>query len=308
MAQGPKIRLGQFGRAIRREDGKIVDNDDVVSGIVLLRKGADSDNVLKGIHAKVKELNDRHPSARSENRSIHRPQRAGAIHHPHRAAQSDRRHHSGGHHSVSVPREHARGADCRPHHSLFAAVCVHLPQPAPHSRESAVAGRARFRHGGGWRGGHGREHRAPPAHASDRATASGSSVGDQIRAAAHEVQRPVFYAIAIIITAYIPDLHAAARGRAAVQAHGLDRGVRAAGRVAVFDSGVAGARELSVPPRREGMAQSGDARPDRALSQSRALGHPRTLGGGRRGGTGARRDRVSSLERDHRLRVPAAPR
>ena len=30
------------------------------------------------------------------------------------------------------------------------------------------------------------------------------SVGDQIRAAAHEVQRPVFYAITIIITAYIP--------------------------------------------------------------------------------------------------------
>src|SRR6204780_4097955 len=35
VAQGPKIRLGQFGRAIRHEDGKLVDNDDVVSGIVL---------------------------------------------------------------------------------------------------------------------------------------------------------------------------------------------------------------------------------------------------------------------------------
>src|SRR5262249_40833506 len=29
--QGPKIRLGQFARAIRREDGKIIDNGDVVS-------------------------------------------------------------------------------------------------------------------------------------------------------------------------------------------------------------------------------------------------------------------------------------
>src|SRR6516162_4540862 len=57
--QGPKIRLGQFARAIHREDGKIVDNDDVVSGILLLRKGADADQVLKDIHAKVKELNDR---------------------------------------------------------------------------------------------------------------------------------------------------------------------------------------------------------------------------------------------------------
>src|SRR6516162_7762239 len=32
VAQGPKIRLGQFARAIHRENGKIVDNDDVVSG------------------------------------------------------------------------------------------------------------------------------------------------------------------------------------------------------------------------------------------------------------------------------------
>jgi cobalt-zinc-cadmium resistance protein CzcA len=57
--QGPKIRLGQFARATHREDGKIVDNPDVVSGIVLLRKGADADQVLKDIHEKVKELNDR---------------------------------------------------------------------------------------------------------------------------------------------------------------------------------------------------------------------------------------------------------
>jgi cobalt-zinc-cadmium resistance protein CzcA len=59
VAQGPKIRLGQFGRAIHREDGKIIDNGDVVSGIVLLRKGANADEALRGINAKVKELNDR---------------------------------------------------------------------------------------------------------------------------------------------------------------------------------------------------------------------------------------------------------
>jgi heavy metal efflux system protein len=59
VAQGPKIRLGQFARAIHREDGKIIDNDDVVSGIVLLRKDADADLALRGIHAKVQELNDR---------------------------------------------------------------------------------------------------------------------------------------------------------------------------------------------------------------------------------------------------------
>ena len=59
VAQGPKVRLGQFARAFHREDGKIVDNDDVVSGILLLRKGANADEALAGIHAKVKELNDR---------------------------------------------------------------------------------------------------------------------------------------------------------------------------------------------------------------------------------------------------------
>jgi len=58
VAQGPKIRLGQFARAIHREDGRIIDNDDVVSGIVLLRKGANADEALAGIHAKVEELND----------------------------------------------------------------------------------------------------------------------------------------------------------------------------------------------------------------------------------------------------------
>src|SRR6202166_806481 len=59
VAQGPKIRLGQFAKAIHREDRKIIDNDDVVSGIVLLRKGANADEALAGIHAKVAELNDR---------------------------------------------------------------------------------------------------------------------------------------------------------------------------------------------------------------------------------------------------------
>src|SRR5712691_7591667 len=58
VAQGPKIRLGQVARAIRHEDGKLVNNDDVVSAIVLLRKGADADPTLVALHAKVQELND----------------------------------------------------------------------------------------------------------------------------------------------------------------------------------------------------------------------------------------------------------
>src|ERR1700733_4215814 len=58
VAQGPKIRLGQFARSTHLPDGRIVDNDDVISGIVLLRKGADSDTALEGIHKKEDELNN----------------------------------------------------------------------------------------------------------------------------------------------------------------------------------------------------------------------------------------------------------
>ncbi len=58
VAQGPKIRLGQFARSTRFSRGTLVDNPDVVSGIALLRKGADADTALQGLHAKVKEMND----------------------------------------------------------------------------------------------------------------------------------------------------------------------------------------------------------------------------------------------------------
>jgi heavy metal efflux system protein len=57
--QGPKIRLGQTGRTYHREDGTEVDSGDVVSGLLLLRKGADADTTLQAIHEKVKELNER---------------------------------------------------------------------------------------------------------------------------------------------------------------------------------------------------------------------------------------------------------
>src|SRR5271170_4743612 len=59
VVQAPKIRLGQIGKAIHREDGKVIDDDDVVEGIVLLRKGANADETLVAIHNKVKELNEK---------------------------------------------------------------------------------------------------------------------------------------------------------------------------------------------------------------------------------------------------------
>jgi cobalt-zinc-cadmium resistance protein CzcA len=56
--QGPKIRLGQISKTYRDNQGRLIDNPDVVEGSVLLRKGADADPVLKSIEAKVKEIND----------------------------------------------------------------------------------------------------------------------------------------------------------------------------------------------------------------------------------------------------------
>ena len=58
VSQGPRIRLGQFAKAIRKEDGRVIDNPDVVSGIALLRKGANTDEALRGLHAKIAEMND----------------------------------------------------------------------------------------------------------------------------------------------------------------------------------------------------------------------------------------------------------
>src|SRR5271155_2769160 len=58
VTQGPRIRLGQIGKGINKTDGTIADNDDVVEGIVLLRKGANADETLVAIHEKVKQLNE----------------------------------------------------------------------------------------------------------------------------------------------------------------------------------------------------------------------------------------------------------
>jgi len=59
VTQGPKIRLGKLGKAIHRQDGMVVDDDDVVEGIVQMRKDADPHSTLEALHAKVKYLNER---------------------------------------------------------------------------------------------------------------------------------------------------------------------------------------------------------------------------------------------------------
>lgn len=57
VTQGPRIRLGKVGKALRISAEKVVDDDDVVEGIVLMRKGAEAHSAIVGIHDKVKDLN-----------------------------------------------------------------------------------------------------------------------------------------------------------------------------------------------------------------------------------------------------------
>ncbi len=199
--QGSRIRLGQFGRAIHRADGKIIDNDDVVAGIVLLRKGADGDSTLAAIHAKVEELNDhilppgvkvvpfldRSDLLRLTTGTVMRNLTEGIL-------------------LVSVILfvflGNIRGALIVtltiPFSLLFASICLdlrHIPanllslgaldfgmivEGAVVMIENIV-----------------RILSHPGSHAD-------KSVPERISIAAHEVQRPVFYSIAIIIVAYLP--------------------------------------------------------------------------------------------------------
>ena len=199
VTQGAKIRLGQNGKAIHRADGRILDNDDVVEGIVLLRKGAEADSTLKAIEAKVREMNehilppgvtivpflDRSDLVHYTTHTVLHNLTEGII-------------------LVVVVLfaflGNARGALIValtiPFSLLFASICLNLRQiPANLLSLGAldfgmvvdgavVMVENIVRHLG---------HNDVPQPPQQR-----------IREAAHEVQRPVFYAIAIIITAYLP--------------------------------------------------------------------------------------------------------
>jgi cobalt-zinc-cadmium resistance protein CzcA len=202
VSQGPKIRLGQFARGIHREDGKIVDNDDVVSGIVLLRKGANADEALRGIHAKVEELNDHilPPGVKV----VPFVDRSDLLHFTTHTVL----------HNLTegiilvviilfLFLGNVRGAIIValtiPFALLFAATCLNLKGiPANLLSLGAldfgmvVDGAVVMVEN-------------IVRHLSQRQNGSGSKTTMQaIGEAVHEVQRPVFYAIAIIITAYLP--------------------------------------------------------------------------------------------------------
>ena len=200
VSQGPKIRLGQFARAIRREDGRILDNDDVVSAWVPMRKGAEAEAALKLLHEKVKEMNDHilPPGVKI----VPFIDRSELVHFTTHTVL-----HNLGEGFVLVAvvlmlfLGNIRGAVIValtiPFSLLFASILLqarHIPanllslgaldfgmvvDGAVVMVENIV------------------RHLGPQEGVT-------KSVPDRIRAAAHEVQRPVFYAITIIITAYLP--------------------------------------------------------------------------------------------------------
>ncbi len=200
VVQGPKIRLGQIGKAIHRVDGKVIDDDDVVEGIVLLQKGDDSDSTLVGIHAKVNELNNQILPAGVK--VVPFLDRSDLLHYTTHTVL----------HNLTegiilvvvilfLFLGNVRGALIVsltiPFALLFASICLDLRHiPANLLSLGAldfgmvvdgtvVMVENIVRHLG-------------------RRRADSTSPMEQIREAAHEVQRPVFYAIGIIITAYLP--------------------------------------------------------------------------------------------------------
>jgi cobalt-zinc-cadmium resistance protein CzcA len=199
VSQGPRIRLGQFARAIHRENGKIINNDDVVSGIVLLRKGAAADPALQALHEKIEEMNDHilPPGVKI----VPFIDRSDLVHFTSHTVLHNL---SEGMILVSVILflflGNIRGAiivaATIPFSLLFASICLDLKQvPANLLSLGAldfgmvvdgavvmienIVRHLTFKH--------------------DTETPI-ERIGD----AAHEVQRPVFYAIGIIITAYLP--------------------------------------------------------------------------------------------------------
>jgi cobalt-zinc-cadmium resistance protein CzcA len=205
VGQGPKIRLGRNGKAIHKVNGDILDNDDVIEGIVLLRKGAEGDSTLDLIHEKVRELNGTpdHPGLLPRGVTIV-PflDRSNLVHFTTHTVLHNLR---DGIILVAIILfaflGNIRGAlivsMTIPFALLFASTCLKLKGiPANLLSLGAldfgmvvdgavVMVENILRHLG-------------------RREGAGKPPRQQIAEAAHEVQRPVFYAIGIIITAYIP--------------------------------------------------------------------------------------------------------
>jgi cobalt-zinc-cadmium resistance protein CzcA len=200
VSQGPKIRLGQIGKAIHRADGFVVDDNDVVEGIVFMRKGADTATTLEGIHAMVERLND-----------FILPRGVKIVPYLDRDDLVHYTTHTVMHNLIEgmvlvvvilfLFLGNARAAIIValtiPFALLFASICLDLRHISANLLslgaldfgmvvDGAVVMVENI-----------------VRHLNHQGSDQGTPL-DRIRQAAHEVQRPVFYAIAIIITAYLP--------------------------------------------------------------------------------------------------------
>jgi cobalt-zinc-cadmium resistance protein CzcA len=200
VTQGPKIRLGQIGRAYHRTDGVVEDDNDVVEGIVFLRKGADTATMLESLHAMVNKLNDHilPPGVKI----VPYLDRDDLVHYTthtvlHNLAEG----------MILVViilfifLGNVRGAIIVsltiPFALLFASICLDLRHISANLLSLGALDFGMVVDGAVVMVENIVRHLNRPEEAP-------LSLVDRIRKAAHEVQRPVFYAIAIIVTAYLP--------------------------------------------------------------------------------------------------------
>jgi heavy metal efflux system protein len=199
---GPRIRLGHMARATHRADGVIVDEPDVVQGVALMLKGSEEQPTLDAIHRKVEELNNR--ILPEGVKVVPMLDRSDLLHYTLHTVLHNL---TEGMILVTVilllfllnVRSALIVALTIPFALLFASICLDLSHiPANLLSLGAldfgmvvdgavVMVENIVRHLS-----HGQNGAAP------------KSPLVAIREACHEVQRPVFYAIAIIITAYMP--------------------------------------------------------------------------------------------------------
>ncbi len=200
VSQGPMIRLGRFGDTYRDKNGRLIDNDDVVSGIVALQKGANAQPTLDGVSQMVKQLNDQiFPKGVTLVPFI---DRSDLLHFTTHTVLDNL---SKGMILVAVILflflGNVRGAAIVvltiPFSLLFAATCLDLKQIPANLLSLGALDFGMVVDGAVVMIENIVRHLARKNH-------NGRPIQTQITEAAHEVQRPVFYAIAIIITAYLP--------------------------------------------------------------------------------------------------------
>jgi cobalt-zinc-cadmium resistance protein CzcA len=207
---GPRIRLGHMARADHRPDGVIVDEPDVIQGGVLMRKGAEESPTLEAIHQKVEELNNH--ILPEGVKVIPMLDRSDLLHYTLHTVL-----HNLGEGMILVTiilflfLGNVRGAFIvaltSPFSLLFASIFLnlsHIPanlislgaldfgmvvDGAVVMMENIMRHLSHARNGSAEAG---------------RITMSLKTPVEMIRDAAHEVQRPVFFAVGIIITAYMP--------------------------------------------------------------------------------------------------------